>query len=185
MPCMKTLALLLFAAGASAAPYITSPITGTIFKAGEKALISWQNGSQGPTTIKLMFGDPHALQQVGVITATAEGSSGQYMWDVPSNLPDGNQYAIVMGSAPDISYSTPFSIKSASGAGAPQPAAAPEPPASPPLQAALASSSPSSVAQSPMPTVTATAKKSDAMSVAGVSMWSVGVILAGVLMGWN
>ncbi|KAL1916353.1 uncharacterized protein VTP21DRAFT_5970 [Calcarisporiella thermophila] len=95
------------------------------------------NGAPGPTTIKLMGGDPRALQQVAIIAENVDGASGSYTWTVPPNLPEGNSYAVVLGNPPEVAYSTQFTIKGA-GAGGPAPPASPSGPAAPPSSAPAA-----------------------------------------------
>ncbi|KAL1920146.1 uncharacterized protein VTP21DRAFT_1292 [Calcarisporiella thermophila] len=109
--------LLIFVGVVAAAPFVTQPITGTVWQAGSQVQIVWTNGTPGPLPIKLMQGDPRALQQVAVITDSADGASGSYAWNIPANLPEGSQYSIALGNPPDINYSNVFTIKAA-GAGA-------------------------------------------------------------------
>ncbi|KAL1925758.1 uncharacterized protein VTP21DRAFT_641 [Calcarisporiella thermophila] len=117
--------------------FITNPTQGTVWEAGKKATIVWTGGS-GQVPIKLMTGNPNALQQVAVI-GTVEASTGTFTYDVPANLPAGNQYAIAIGNPPPA-YSPQFTIQG----GDPNkqaPASSASAPASAPASAAPSASS--------------------------------------------
>ncbi|KAL1924192.1 uncharacterized protein VTP21DRAFT_7227 [Calcarisporiella thermophila] len=105
-----------FVALTAAAPFITQPITGTVWKAGSDVQITWTNGTAGTLPIKLMMGDPNALQQVSIINGTVDGAFGQLPWHIPENITAGNTYALALGNPPDIAYSGQFTIEAANAA---------------------------------------------------------------------
>ncbi|KAL1921865.1 uncharacterized protein VTP21DRAFT_10507 [Calcarisporiella thermophila] len=114
---VKLSALAFAAAGlvglASAIPLLTQPLTGTVWKAGTTQYIVWTNGTAGPTPIKLLHGNPGALQLLYVINATVDGASGNYTWHIPTSTPQDNTYAIQIGNPPEQNYGGPFTIMAA------------------------------------------------------------------------
>jgi hypothetical protein len=83
------------AAGTAAAPKppvsITSPLTGTTYTAGQKAILSWVSPTvDSISQIVLAQGQSTALQPVTTIATNVTTSSGSYTWDIPANLPPAN-----------------------------------------------------------------------------------------------
>ncbi|KAL1921341.1 uncharacterized protein VTP21DRAFT_11057 [Calcarisporiella thermophila] len=109
-------------------PFITQPVTGTVWKAGETQQIIWNNGAPGPITIKLLKGNPAALQLVTVLSSSVDGASGSFTWNIPNSLPVDNTYAIALGNEPNVAYSGQFTVLAASCV----PTCPPDPPTSAP-----------------------------------------------------
>lgn len=70
---------------------ITAPLTGTTYKAGSKAIISWVN-AQVPTISKITLarGPPTALQPITDIAQNVDAKAGTYQWDVPTDCENGS-----------------------------------------------------------------------------------------------
>ncbi|CAO3660978.1 unnamed protein product [Rhizopus stolonifer] len=95
---------------------ITSPLTGTVYTAGKAATITWINPSV--TTISqivLAQGSSTALQQVSVIASNVDASALSYTWTIPADTAAGTDYALELGTSPNISYTGLFTIQAASG----------------------------------------------------------------------
>lgn len=70
---------------------ITSPLTGTTYTAGQKAILSWVSPAvDSISQIVLAQGQSTALQPVTTIATNVTTSSGSYTWDIPANLPPAN-----------------------------------------------------------------------------------------------
>ncbi|KAL1918075.1 uncharacterized protein VTP21DRAFT_3341 [Calcarisporiella thermophila] len=89
--------------------YFTQPITGTVWEIGTTQLVTWTNGTSGPQELRLVTGDPKALQLVYIISTTVDGGVGSYNWTIPTNLTS-SKYALTLGKAPNVSYSPLFTI---------------------------------------------------------------------------
>lgn len=81
--------------GTAAAPKppvsITSPLTGTTYTAGQKAILSWVSPTvDSISQIVLAQGQSTALQPVTTIATNVTTSSGSYTWDIPANIPPAN-----------------------------------------------------------------------------------------------
>ncbi|KAL1921230.1 uncharacterized protein VTP21DRAFT_10946 [Calcarisporiella thermophila] len=109
---MRAALFTLFASvgSALAAPYITQPITGTVWETNGTYDILWLNGTSGPATIKLMYGDPRNLQHLLTLSNTTNGADGTFKWTIPTNLTTSSNYSITIGNPPDVSYSPFFTI---------------------------------------------------------------------------
>ncbi|MFD5067986.1 GPI anchored serine-threonine rich family protein [Streptomyces sp. NPDC058369] len=94
---------------AAAAAKFAQPIAGSVWQAGTRQTILWSDGTPGSQPLRLMKGSATALQQVMEI-AVVDGTSNQYNWVVPSDLPTDDTYAIALGNSPDIGYTGQFTI---------------------------------------------------------------------------
>ncbi|CAO3702926.1 unnamed protein product [Rhizopus stolonifer] len=95
---------------------ITSPLTGTVYTAGQSAIISWINAEV--TTISkivLAQGQPTSLQPVSTIAENVDASTGSYTWNIPSDITPSNDYALELGTSPNVSYTALFTIQAGSG----------------------------------------------------------------------
>ncbi|KAG0182338.1 hypothetical protein DFQ28_009748 [Apophysomyces sp. BC1034] len=96
--------------------YVTSPLTGTKYTAGQKTEISWNNGVDQSVTVRLIEGSNANTMQPTSYSFKVDGDKGSYEWKVPSNLPSDAVYALQFqykannGSAA-YAYSDPFSIQ--------------------------------------------------------------------------
>lgn len=67
---------------------ITSPLTGTVYTAGQKAILSWVSPSvDSISQIVLAQGQSTALQPVTTIAANVTTAGGSYTWDIPADIP--------------------------------------------------------------------------------------------------
>ncbi|ORX62788.1 hypothetical protein DM01DRAFT_1330919, partial [Hesseltinella vesiculosa] len=143
---------------------VTSPLQGTVYTAGQTALISWINPTVDTISqIVLASGSATALQPVAVIATNVSAADGSFSWAVPANISNGNTYAFEFGTSPDLAYSPMFVIQGGSGGNT----TAPPPPSSSvvmPSSSASAASASSSVstASTASASASATASKSDA-----------------------
>ncbi|KAJ2963860.1 hypothetical protein NQZ79_g1128 [Umbelopsis isabellina] len=97
----------------STAPYyITAPIQGTNFTAGDSAEIDWSNGSDQKITISLLNGPSAQTQSVlSVIASNVNGDDGSYTWNIPSSVGVSSTYSIrIEYGSGNYSYSAAFSI---------------------------------------------------------------------------
>ncbi|KAG2196157.1 hypothetical protein INT46_007809 [Mucor plumbeus] len=121
---------------------ITSPLTNTKYKAGQEAIISWINPTVATIPqIILAKGPSTALQPIITIATNVNANDLKYVWKIPFEIENGNEYAFELGNSPDLAFAGPFTIEggvggtlpsssntSSTGASSPQPAAA-NPPA--------------------------------------------------------
>ncbi|CAO3676293.1 unnamed protein product [Umbelopsis vinacea] len=183
------LALLALAQASLAAISPTNPIAGTVWKQGSKATIAWTatgTDATGTVDINLVHGDATALQPVTDIVSGVKGSTGKYTWAVPADLPDGADYAVAFGTAPNIYYSHYFTIGKAaavsSGASSAPAAASTSAPLSTAQPSIFTSVAPSHSASGSMnasaaaPTVSATS--AGAHSAAALALPAVAAIAA-------
>ncbi|ORE07749.1 hypothetical protein BCV72DRAFT_226149 [Rhizopus microsporus var. microsporus] len=98
---------------------VTSPLTGTVYTAGKPAIISWINPQVSSISkIVLAQGESTNLQPVSTIAENVDASSGSYTWNVPSDITPGNNYALELGTSPNISYTGMFTIQAGDGSSA-------------------------------------------------------------------
>lgn len=77
-------------AGGGAIVSITSPLTGTVYKAGTKARITWINPKVDTIPkIALARGPSTALQPVAQIAQNVNAATGSYEWDIPQDCENG------------------------------------------------------------------------------------------------
>ncbi|KAG0743274.1 hypothetical protein G6F57_007677 [Rhizopus arrhizus] len=99
---------------------ITSPLTGTVYTAGQSAIISWINPQVSSISkIVLAQGDPTALQPVSTIAENVDASAGSYTWNIPADITPANNYALELGTSPNVSYTALFTIQAGSGSSSP------------------------------------------------------------------
>ncbi|KAG1606677.1 hypothetical protein G6F46_012842 [Rhizopus delemar] len=98
---------------------ITSPLTGTVYTAGQDAIISWID-PQVTTISKIVLaqGAATSLQPVSTIATNVDASSLSYTWSIPSDTAAGTDYALELGTSPNVSYTALFTIQAASGSSA-------------------------------------------------------------------
>lgn len=78
------------ATGGGAIVTITSPLTGTVYKAGTKARITWINPKVDTIPkIALARGPSTALQPVAQIAQNVNAATGSYEWDIPQDCENG------------------------------------------------------------------------------------------------
>ncbi|KAG2188111.1 hypothetical protein INT44_000862 [Umbelopsis vinacea] len=95
---------------------ITSPLTGTTYTAGQKAILSWVSPSvDAIPQIVLAQGQSTALQPVTTIATNVSTTGGSYTWDIPADFPPANNYAFELGSSPNIAFTGLFEIKGPNG----------------------------------------------------------------------
>ncbi len=90
---------------------IVSPIQGSLWRVGEKERISWN--SSGLTTVSINLINASSGDQYGIVSdapASTGSYVGNYLWTVPSNVPPGNNYEVVVGYGATNAFSSPFSI---------------------------------------------------------------------------
>lgn len=91
---------------------ITSPLTGSVFTSGISTSITWINPTVSTLSeIQLVQGPANALQEVMLVASNISTSSGSYIWIIPKNIASGTNYALSLGSSPNIAYSGFFTIK--------------------------------------------------------------------------
>lgn len=61
--------------------------------------------------ITLVKGNPNALQPVLTVAQDVDANAGSYTWAVPSTLAGGADYALELGTSPNISYTGLFTIE--------------------------------------------------------------------------
>ncbi len=96
---------------AKASIQIVSPIQGSLWKMGEKERISWN--SSGLTTVSINLINESSGDQYGIVSNTPASTGsyvGNYFWTVPSDVPPGNNYEVVVGYGATNALSSPFSI---------------------------------------------------------------------------
>jgi hypothetical protein len=95
---------------------ITSPLTGSSFKAGGQATITWISPNTPTLSIvQLVKGPASALQPVGQVATNVNTADLKLTWTVPADTPAGTDYAFELGASPNIAYSGFFSITAADG----------------------------------------------------------------------
>ncbi|KAI8997287.1 hypothetical protein BDB01DRAFT_845958 [Pilobolus umbonatus] len=91
---------------------ITNPLQGTVFNAGSEAQIRWLPPPVTVITkIVLARGENVALQPVDVIAYNVDATALTYVWNIKPEVADGDDYALMFGDAPNLSYAGPFSIR--------------------------------------------------------------------------
>ncbi|GAN11211.1 hypothetical protein MAM1_0506c10770 [Mucor ambiguus] len=100
--------------------YITAPLENNVYSAGGVVATEWNNGVPGPFKLELLKGSNAAsMQNTGIPFKNAEGSTGSYKWQVPSDVPAGT-YAFHYVFNGGESYSPQFKITSGSASGSNQ-----------------------------------------------------------------
>ncbi|CAM0137075.1 hypothetical protein VKS41_008235 [Umbelopsis sp. WA50703] len=101
----------------STAPYyITAPIQGTNFTAGDSAEIDWTNGSDQKITLSLLNGPSAQTESVlMVIASNVNGDDGSYTWNIPTSVAVSDTYSIrIEYGTGNYSYSAAFAISGGS-----------------------------------------------------------------------
>ncbi|KAI8099529.1 uncharacterized protein BX664DRAFT_377380 [Halteromyces radiatus] len=128
---------------------ITSPLSGTKLKAGSDAVISWVNPTV-PTISQIVLakGPSTALQPVTTIATNVDTAGGKYVWKIPYEIENGNEYAFELGTSPDLAFAGPFSIEGGVGGTLPSSNATSSAPVSPGAPAASSNPAPAPSAPS-------------------------------------
>nr|BFD90986.1 hypothetical protein KitaXyl93_23460 [Kitasatospora sp. Xyl93] len=92
-------------------PAFTGPTPGEIVWAGQPYLVTWDGGADNHRVLTLFVGDEVALFAVQTISAAVDGTSGQFVWLVPSDLQPG-RYALGLGPRPGAGTSGMFEVVS-------------------------------------------------------------------------
>ncbi|CAO3645958.1 unnamed protein product [Cunninghamella echinulata] len=101
---------------------VTSPLKGTVYKAGQDAIITWINPTVDTINgLMLSKGPETALQPVTQIAASVPAKAQTYTWKIPADITPGTDYAFVFGQSPTQAYAGHFTIQAANG-GTPPPA---------------------------------------------------------------
>ncbi|KAI9307739.1 hypothetical protein BJ944DRAFT_285988 [Cunninghamella echinulata] len=90
---------------------ITSPIRGTVYKAGTYVPIAWYNPTVD-TINGLLLSQGHGtnLQPILQIADTIPAKNLIYSWKIPIDIPPANDYVFVFGLGFDKVYAGPFTI---------------------------------------------------------------------------
>ncbi|KAG1467893.1 hypothetical protein G6F56_004150 [Rhizopus delemar] len=124
---------------------ITSPLANTHYKAGSEAIISWVNPSvKTISQIVLAKGSSTSLQPVMTIATNVNADDLKYVWKIPIELPDGQDYAFEIGTSPDIAFTGVFTIEGGTGGPLPSQNTSSSSPASPSSSSSSSSGSSSS-----------------------------------------
>ncbi|KAI8987575.1 hypothetical protein BDF20DRAFT_850985 [Mycotypha africana] len=156
---------------------ITSPLTGTVYTAGQPATITWID-QQVPMIPKIVLakGIPTALQPVTVIAQNVDANAGSYTWNVPADIAPGDNYALELGESPNISYTGLFIIKNPNAQGNtggstnPAPAPAPVSTGASPAAAKPSASASSSASAAPAPSSSPAAQPQPSQQAAKVNV---------------
>ncbi|KAI8376350.1 uncharacterized protein BYT42DRAFT_517249 [Radiomyces spectabilis] len=108
------IAAALFAVTSAQKPIVsvTSPLSGTKYKAGSEAIISWINPAvPNIPQIVLARGPSSALQPVMTIAQNVNAADGKYVWKIPLEIENGDEYAFEIGQSPDLAFAGPFTIE--------------------------------------------------------------------------
>ncbi|KAK6337818.1 hypothetical protein TWF696_001297 [Orbilia brochopaga] len=87
----------------------TAPLGGDLVTAGTSFQVRWINIGGGIVNLVLVRGDPSNLLTVGAIAAGIS-NTGEFNWNVPSNLTPGNDYSIEIQSGAERNYTPLFSV---------------------------------------------------------------------------
>ncbi|CAO3653087.1 unnamed protein product [Cunninghamella echinulata] len=90
---------------------ITSPIRGTVYKAGTYAPIAWYNPTVDTINgLLLSQGHDTNLKPILQIADSIPAKNLIYSWRIPIDIPPANDYVFVFGLALDRVYAGPFTI---------------------------------------------------------------------------
>ncbi|KAI8880238.1 hypothetical protein K501DRAFT_191762 [Backusella circina FSU 941] len=96
---------------------VTSPLTGTKYRAGTDVIIAWTDPKVDIISqITLAKGKSTALTVLRPIANNVQAKDMKYTWSVPKDLPDGDDYAFEFGTSPNIAFAGPFTIEGGTGA---------------------------------------------------------------------
>ncbi|KAI9026556.1 hypothetical protein CLU79DRAFT_742301 [Phycomyces nitens] len=74
--------------------YITAPLPGTVYKAGQSATLKWLNGVDTKVTVNLLVGnDPATMVNSAYSFTIPDGSDEEYTVVIPPNLDSTKSYA--------------------------------------------------------------------------------------------
>ncbi|KAG2237675.1 hypothetical protein BDF21DRAFT_443157 [Thamnidium elegans] len=95
---------------------ITAPLANTRLKAGSEVIIAWVNPSV-PTISQIVLakGKSNALQPLRVIATNVETAGGKYVWKIPVEIDNADDYAFELGTSPDLAFAGPFTIEGGTG----------------------------------------------------------------------
>ncbi|KAI8877943.1 hypothetical protein K501DRAFT_337089 [Backusella circina FSU 941] len=115
-----SLCLAFVAAQGSTPFYITSPISGTTYKAGSTITLKWINGINETATVELITGTTSSAMKSTSSSFSINGADGEQTWKVPSDLPQNATFAFMIhytdaNKALQTSFSSPFAITGTNG----------------------------------------------------------------------
>ncbi|KAL1919736.1 uncharacterized protein VTP21DRAFT_1667 [Calcarisporiella thermophila] len=97
-------------------PFITNPVQGTVWKAGDQVLVTWKpSNDNAKIQVILDKGQPQALAQVATLADGIDEDTKAIKITVPNNLAPGTDYALQIGSAGNFCYSHFFTVVGANG----------------------------------------------------------------------
>ncbi|GAA5816244.1 hypothetical protein MFLAVUS_009770 [Mucor flavus] len=95
---------------------ITAPLANTRLKAGSEVIIAWVNPTV-PTISQIVLakGKSNALQPLRVIATNVDTAGGKYVWKIPVEIDNADDYAFELGTSPDLAFAGPFTIEGGTG----------------------------------------------------------------------
>ncbi|KAI7890423.1 uncharacterized protein EV154DRAFT_444629 [Mucor mucedo] len=91
---------------------ITSPLMYTRYKAGSEVIISWINPRVSIIPqIVLVQGRSTHLQPIQVIATNVNAQDMKYVWKIPFDIENDDDYAFELGNSPDLAFAGPFIIE--------------------------------------------------------------------------
>lgn len=63
------------------------------------------------SVIVLAKGSPSALEPISTIAENVDAKAGIFAWNIPADIPAGEDYALEFGTSPDMSFAGLFTIK--------------------------------------------------------------------------
>lgn len=92
---------------------VTAPLYDTVFTAGGLAMITWTD-PRSPTIsqITLTQGMKDQSQSVIKVAVSINSEDAKFAWRIPADFPTGSNYAFELGTAPNVTYTGFFTIKS-------------------------------------------------------------------------
>ncbi|KAI9487893.1 MAG: hypothetical protein EXX96DRAFT_615641 [Benjaminiella poitrasii] len=109
-----------FAQTGSTPFYLTNPIIGSSFEAGNTVTLTWINGIDEEATVSLLTGTSSATMNPTGVTFTIQGTDEEYDWTVPDDLPQNATFAFKIdykdsNGASASTYSSAFTITGTTG----------------------------------------------------------------------
>ncbi|TGZ76274.1 hypothetical protein EX30DRAFT_345013 [Ascodesmis nigricans] len=106
----STLAVLATSILAAENPIILPDSTSSLH-AGEPFTITWTPTTSGPVKLYLRQGDPGNLKTLSTLVEDST-NSGSYEWQIPGDLPKGDNYAIMISNGDEDNYTPLIAIDS-------------------------------------------------------------------------
>ncbi|KAI8578611.1 hypothetical protein K450DRAFT_289175, partial [Umbelopsis ramanniana AG] len=94
---------------------ITAPLYDTVFTAGGLTIVTWTE-PRSPTIsqITLTKGPIDKAQPILLVATDINSEDEKFTWRIPADFPTGDNYAFELGTAPNVTYTGYFIIKSIS-----------------------------------------------------------------------